>query len=100
MFVNHQFHDLNMLQAGDGLPIDVCHKVALSQATLPRRSFLVHLLQRHNKGFDITYMSFVQYTCILYNLLHIHVQPIQQMLLRSLDHGRITYCVVCTQCTV
>lgn len=74
MFVNHQFHDLNVLQTSDGLPIDVCHKVALSQATLPCRSFLVHLLQRHNKGFDITYISFVQYTCILYNLLHTHVQ--------------------------
>ena len=56
VFVDHQFHDLHMLQASDGLPVDVCHKVPFPQATLPCRAFLVHLLQRQNEGHRITYL--------------------------------------------
>ena len=44
MLVDHEFHDLDVLESRDRLSIDVGHKTTFSQTSLPRRTLLVHLL--------------------------------------------------------
>ncbi len=44
LLVRHDGHDLHVLEACDGLPIDVCHQLVVAQTSLPCRAFLVHSL--------------------------------------------------------
>ena len=45
VFVDHEFHDLYVVESDDRLTVDVRHQATFPQTCLPRRTFLVHFLQ-------------------------------------------------------
>ena len=45
LLVQHERHDLHVLQACDGLSVDVCDQVLRSQPCVPRLALLVNRLQ-------------------------------------------------------
>ena len=58
MLVDHEFHDLDVLESRDRLSIDVGHKTTFSQTSLPRRTLLVHLLQGVRQSIRVSAVAY------------------------------------------